>query len=66
MKFNNIELEVGQEWRTKLDSKFHGTRVVIVKVEEDTVQCKIDNMLFDENAIYTIEESEVSHLLSIA
>lgn len=65
MKIDNIEVEVGQEWRTNFHSKFHGTRVVISKIEKDIVKCKINNMLFNENVEHIVEESDLSYLMSI-
>jgi hypothetical protein len=65
MKVNDIELEVGQEWRTKENSKFYGTRVIIVKVEGAIVKGVINNMLFNESIEHIVEESDLSYLMSI-
>lgn len=63
MKVNNIELEVGQEWRTKEDSKFVGTGIIISKIENGIVKCTINNMLFDETE-HIVEESDLLYLHS--
>lgn len=63
MKVNDIELEVGQEWRTKEHSKFHGTRVIISNIEKEVVKCTINNMLFDD-AEHIIEKWDLLYLHS--
>ena len=63
MKVNDIQVEVGQEWRTKEDSKFVGTRIIISKIENGIVKCTINNMLFDETE-HVVEESDLSYLYS--
>jgi hypothetical protein len=46
MDNETIAFEVGQTWRTKMDSEFMGARVYVVKVLDNTkVVVAVDNML---------------------
>jgi hypothetical protein len=62
MDNETIAFEVGQTWRTKMDSEFMGARVYVVKVLDNTkVVVAVDNMLLDCDKQYIIDRSILSY-----